>query len=48
MSYVLILKTGKVMVFSVKSVAELYLLNYGGTLVSKSLNEVNVCTPSTI
>ena len=34
MRYVLILKNGKVMVFSVKAVAELYRDNTGGTLVS--------------
>lgn len=35
MKYVLILKTGKVMVFTVKAVAELYRdINSGSTLVS--------------
>lgn len=35
MKYVLILKTGKVMVFTVKAVAELYRdINLGSTLVS--------------
>lgn len=42
MIHVLILKTGKVMVFSVKAVAELYRGNLGGTLVSTFDCEANV------
>jgi hypothetical protein len=42
MAYVLILKSGKVMVFSVKAVAELYRSNNGGTLVSTYPCEANI------
>lgn len=42
MKYILILKTGKVMVFSVKECAKLYESIYGGTLVSTIDNEENV------
>ena len=42
MIHVLILKTGKVMVFSVKAVAELYRGKLGGTLVSTFDCEANV------
>jgi hypothetical protein len=34
MKYVLILRTGKVMTFFIKSVAETYQVAYGGTLVT--------------
>jgi hypothetical protein len=39
MKYVLILKNGKIMVFHVKAVAELYRDNTGGTLVDASIIE---------
>jgi hypothetical protein len=43
MKYVLILKTGKVMVFSVKAVAELYRNNNdGSTLVATFPTEENI------
>ena len=37
MKYVLILKTGKVMTFFVKAVAETYFVAYGGTLVTEEI-----------
>lgn len=42
MVYVLIGKTGKVMVFSVKACAELYRSINGGTLVSTIDNAANI------
>jgi hypothetical protein len=39
MRYILILKTGKVMVFSVEACAKLYETIYGGTLVSEIIEE---------
>jgi hypothetical protein len=42
MIYVLIGKTGKVMVFSVKACAELYRDINGGTLVSTINNPANI------
>lgn len=42
MKYVLILGSGKVMVFTVKAVAELYNQIYGGTLVSTIACQVNI------
>jgi len=42
MAHVLILKSGKVMVFSVKEVADLYKLNTGGTLVSTFRTDANI------
>lgn len=42
MAHVLILKSGKVMVFSVKSVADLYRINSGGTLVSTFNTQANI------
>jgi hypothetical protein len=40
MRYVLITKTGKVMVFHVKAVAELYLTINGGVICSESEEKV--------
>jgi hypothetical protein len=42
MKYILILKTGKVMVFTIKECAKMYESIYGGTLVSTIDNEENV------
>jgi hypothetical protein len=39
MKYVLITKTGRVMCFYVKAVAETYQQAYGGTVISESLAE---------
>ena len=41
MKYILIMKTGKVMTFYVKAVAELYLTIYGGTLVPEEIFETS-------
>jgi hypothetical protein len=41
MKYVLILSTGKLMIFSVKACAELYRKSYGGTLVTTFDCEAN-------
>lgn len=41
MKYVLILSTGKLMVFSIKACAELYHSAYGGTLVATIGCEAN-------
>ena len=37
MKYVLILKSGKVMTFFVKAVAETYFVAFGGTLITEEL-----------
>ena len=42
MKYILILKSGKVMIFSVKECAKMYESIYGGFLVSTIDNEENV------
>jgi hypothetical protein len=42
MKYVLILKTGKVMVFGVEECAKLYKDIYGGTLVSTFNTKANI------
>lgn len=47
MRYILILKTGKVMVFNVEACAKLYETIYGGTLVREIIEEV-VYNKSTI
>jgi hypothetical protein len=48
MKYTLILKTGQVMVFTVKACADLYQTIYGGTLVTENIFAKSVPATETV